>query len=161
MTTLPLLLLALLAGAAVAVLAFLLALLLRARAHRRRPVWRRMLADIDYFRDALATLFRRQGYAIHGHWVHQDPLDETPREIVFALERRGTRYAALCVRWLVPVTSDVIGRFDQALTATQAHIGIIVTTSVYTDAALERARGLPVELYDRDHVQRWIAQAWP
>jgi hypothetical protein len=161
MTVPQLLLLALAFAAALAVLALLLTLMLRAAAQRRRPIWRRMLNDVEYFRDSLEAVFRRQGYAIQGRWVHQDPLDETPREVVFALEKAGTHYAALCVRWLLPVTSDVISRFDQALATTRAEIGIIVTTSVYTDAALERARGRPVELYDRDHVQRWIAQAWP
>jgi len=160
MTSLQLLLFALACGAALAALVLLQALMRRALALRRRPVWRRMLNDSEYFRDTLIALFDHQGYVVQGHWTHQDPLDETPREVVFALERSGTRYAALCVRWLVPVTSEVIGRFDQALATTHAHIGIIVTTSVYTDGALERARGLPVELYDRDHVQRWITQAW-
>jgi hypothetical protein len=155
------LVLALVAGAALAVLALVMAMVMRARAERRRPVWRRMLNEVDYFRHALARLFAAQGYTIKGHWTHQDPLDETPREVVFALEKAGTRYAALCVRWLVPVTSEVVGRFDKALAATQAHVGIIVTTSVFTDAAVERARGLPVELYDRTHVEKWIEAAWP
>jgi len=154
------LLLTLALGLVLATLAVMLTLMLRARARAGRPVWRRMLADIEYFRASLAAIFRAQGYTIQGHWIHQNPLDESPREVVFALEKAGTLYAALCVRWLVPVTSEVIGRFEKALATTQAHVGIIVTTSVYTDGALERARGLPVELYDRNHVQRWIAQAW-
>jgi hypothetical protein len=126
-----------------------------------RPDWRLMLGDVDYFQQAMAKLFAARGYAVHGLWVHQDPLDETPREVMFALERGGTRYAALCVRWIVPVTSDVIGRFEQSLPATQADIGMIATTSIFTDGALERARGLRVELYDREHLQKWIAFAWP
>jgi hypothetical protein len=127
----------------------------------RRPDWRFMLADLDYFRRALARLFAARGYAVQGDWVHQDPLDETPREVMFALERGGTRYAALCVRWIVPVTSEVIGRFEQSLPATRADIGMIVTTSIFTDGALERARGLRLELYDREHILQWIEQAWP
>jgi HJR/Mrr/RecB family endonuclease len=55
----------------------------------------------------------------------------------------------------------VIGRFEQSLPASRADVGIIVTTSIFTDGALERARGLPVELYDRDHILKWIEQAWP
>ncbi|MCC6190718.1 MAG: restriction endonuclease [Anaerolineales bacterium] len=151
------LLIALALGAALAALALLSALALRARARRRRPVWRRMLNEMDYFRQALAQLFTAQGYRVHEYWTHQDPLDEAPREVVFALEKAGTLYAALCVRWIVPVTSEVIGRFEKALAATRADVGIIVTTSIFTDAALERAKGLPVELYDRTHVHKWIA----
>jgi hypothetical protein len=160
MPTDPFLLLALALGVALIGLALMFGMRPRARARRRRAVWRQMLNEIEFFREALERIFRAQGYAVRGHWVHQDPLDESPREVVFALERAGTRYAALCVRWLVPVTSEVIGRFDAALAETHAHIGIIVTTSVYTEAALERARGLPVELYDRGHVRRWIARGW-
>ena len=157
----PLVLLFLWLSVALFGVALMVILIRRAQDLRRRPVWRRMLGDVEYFRASLDALFRARGYAVHGHWVHQDPADETPREVVFALERKGTRYAALCVRWLVPVTSDVIGRFERALTATRAHIGIIVTTSVYTQAAVDRAEGMPVELYDHTHVQRWIAQTWP
>ena len=126
-----------------------------------RPDWRLMLDDEDYFRQALARLFLSRGYLVRGDWVHHDPLDETPREVMFALERGGTRFAALCVRWIVPVTSDVIGRFEQSLPATQANVGMIVTTSIFTEGALERARGLPVELYDREHILKWIEQTWP
>ncbi len=127
----------------------------------RRPDWRLMLNDVDYFQQAMSKLFTARGYQVHGLWVHQDPLDETPREVIFALERSGTRYAALCVRWIVPVTSDVIGRFEQSLPATQADIGMIATTSIFTEGALERARGLRVELYDRNELQKWIALASP
>ena len=127
----------------------------------RRPDWRFMMGDADYFRRGLTRLFTARGYAVRADWVHQDPLDETPREVIFALERGGTRYTALCVRWIVPVTSEVIGRFEQSLPATHADVGIIVTTSIFTDGALERARGLRMELYDREHIRKWIEQAWP
>jgi hypothetical protein len=127
----------------------------------RRPEWRLLLSDMDYFRRALARLFVARGYLMRGQWEHQDPLDETPREVLFALERGGTRYAALCLRWIVPVTSDVIGRFEASLPDTRANVGLIITTSVFTDGALERAHGLPIELVDREHLQAWIALAWP
>jgi len=126
-----------------------------------RPEWGRMESDVDYFQQAMGRLFAARGYLVHGRWVHQDPLDETPREVIFALERGGTRYAALCVRWIVPVTSEVIGRFEQSLPATNADIGLIATTSIFTDGALERARGCHMELYDREHLKRWIELAWP
>ena len=126
-----------------------------------RPEWRRMLGDVDYFQQAMGRLFLARGYLVKGPWVHQDPLDETPREVIFALERGGTRYAALCVRWIVPVTSEVIGRFEQSLPATHADIGLIATTSIFTEGALERARGCHIELYDRDQLQKWIELAWP
>jgi HJR/Mrr/RecB family endonuclease len=148
-------------GLAVVVELILLALVPGARAGdgwRRRPAWPLMLADIDYFRKALERLFSDQGYAIQGYWVHQGQQDETAREVVFALERGGTHYAALCVRWVVPVTSEVIAQFEQALAATGADEGVIVTTSIFTQGALERARGLPVELYDWTYIQNWIEQ---
>jgi hypothetical protein len=127
----------------------------------RRPDWRHMLTDCDYFRHAMERLFAGRGYMVRGHWQHQDAMDETPREVMFALERGGTRYAALCVRWIVPVTSDVVARFEQSLPATRANVGMLITTSIFTDGALERARGLPVELYDREHILKWIELLWP
>jgi hypothetical protein len=126
---------------------------------RARPIWARLTHEPDYFQQVLARLFARQGYMVRGQWVHQDPADDAPREVVFALEKDGTLCAALCTRWIVPVTSDVVGRFERALAATCAPAGMIVTTSFFTAAARERARGLPVALYDRTHMQMWIAQA--
>jgi HJR/Mrr/RecB family endonuclease len=149
--------------AAVLVELILLALLPAARAAERwrRPRWPQMLVDMDYFRRVLERLFSDHGFAIQGYWIHQGRQDETPREVVFALERGGTHYAALCVRWVVPVTSEVIAQFEQALATTAADEGVIVTTSIFTQAALERARGLPVELYDWTYIQNWIEQRRP
>src|SRR5712691_10727819 len=123
-------------GVAVLVELILLARLPGARERLRRPEWPLMLADIEYFRRALERLFSEHGYAIQGYWVHQGRQDETPREVVFALERGGRLYAALCVRWVVPVTSEVIAQFEQALGATGADRGVIVTTSIFTQGAL-------------------------
>jgi HJR/Mrr/RecB family endonuclease len=147
--------------AAVLVELILLALLPAARERRRRPRWPLMLVDMEYFRRALERLFSDHGFAIQGYWIHQGQQDETPREVVFALERGGTHYAALGVRWVVPVTSEVIAQFEQALGATGADMGVIVTTSIFTQGALERARGLPVELYDWTYIQNWIEQRRP
>src|SRR5262250_992427 len=101
----------------------------------RRPDWRLMNTDCDYFRRSMERLFAGRGYMVRGNWLHHDPLDETPREVLFALERSGTRYVALCVRWAEPVTSDVIARFEQSLPATRANVGMIVTTSIFSEGA--------------------------
>lgn len=156
----PYIALAVLVAAVLAEL-ILLALLPAARERRRRPRWPLMLVDMDYFRRTLERLFADHGFAIQGYWIHQGQQDETAREVVFALERGGTHYAALCVRWVVPVTSEVIAQFEQALSATGADMGVIVTTSIFTQGALERARGLPVELYDWAYIQNWIEQRRP
>lgn len=116
-----------------------------------------MLAETDYYRQALSQLFRQRGYTVMGSWVMRDPQEREPREILFSLRKNSTVYAALCVRWVVPVTSDVIERFEGALAATRAETGMIVTTSTFTPAALERARGLPVQLFERRDVLEWIA----
>lgn len=52
----------------------------------------------------------------------------------------------------------MIGRLEQALAASKADQGLIVTTSLFTEAARERARGLPVALYDREDVGAWIGK---
>jgi hypothetical protein len=125
----------------------------------RRPELRCMLADADYFRRALARLFATRGSAMHGDRVQHDPLDETRREVMFALEGGGTHYAAPCAGWIVPVTSAVVGHFEGSLATTRADNGMIVTTSIFLDGALESGRGLPAELYDQEHLLEWIEQA--
>lgn len=79
---------------------------------------------------------------------------------MFALTQRGELVAALCGRWVIPITSEVITRFQQALATTQAKRGMIVTTSYFTDAAKAAAIGLPVELYDREQLAEWITGIW-
>jgi hypothetical protein len=125
-----------------------------------RPDWQRMLADTPYFRQSMHRLFKARGYEIVQWWEFRDPIERQVREVVFALRRRGHVYAALCGRWVIPITSEVIGRFEQALATTQARAGLIVTTSYFSDAARQRARGLPVELHDGDALQAWIGELW-
>lgn len=158
--TLPWVRPAALAVLGVAALGLLALLLMRRRMWLAPPEWPRLTADTDYFRRVLGVLLPAQGFQVGGYQVFHDPLEEAPRTILFSLRKDGTLYAALCVRWIVPVTSDIIGRFEQALAHSQADRGLIVTTSVFTEAARERARGLPVTLYDREDVGQWIEAAW-
>jgi hypothetical protein len=143
---------------AVAALAWLL--MMRRRARMSPPEWARLIADTDYYRRMLSVVFPVQGYQVTGYRVYENPQEEAPREIVFALRKDGQLYAALCVRWIVPVTSDVVGRFEQALKSSKADQGLIVTTSLFTEAARERAAGLPVALVDRDELGGWIEAVW-
>jgi hypothetical protein len=143
-----------------ATLLVLSGLLMRRRARMALPEWQRLVADTDYYRRVLNIVFPTQGYQVGGSRVFHDPLEEEAREIVYSLRKDGHLYAALCVRWIVPVTSDVVGRFEQALATSRADQGMIVTTSVFTEAARERARGLPVALYDREDLGRWIEAVW-
>lgn len=125
-----------------------------------RPDWPRMLADPDYFRQQLITIFKARGYKVLRWWAFNDPIERQPREVVFALQRGGQVYAALCGRWVIPITSEVVTRFEQALASTQASAGILLTTSHFSEAALDRARGLPVELHDGARLQEWIDEIW-
>lgn len=147
-------------GVGLALLALLGLLLMRRRRSMAPPEWQRVLADTEYFRRVLSRVFPARGYQVTGYRLYQAPRDEQPRELVFALRKEGVLYAALCVRWIVPVTSDVVGRFEQALAASKAEQGLIVTTSLFTEAARERARGLPLALYDREDVGAWIGEVW-
>lgn len=128
---------------------------------QHRPDWQRLLADTDYYARVLAALFRGRGYQVRGWQSFRDPLDEDERVLLFALRAGETQHAALCVRWIIPVTSEVVGRFGKALATTQASAGLIVTTSIFTKGALETARDLPVELCDRQRLMGWIDRAWP
>ena len=151
---------ALLATAGAAMLLALAALMLRRRRRMAAPAWQRLVADTDYFRRVLSLLFPAQGYQVTGYRIFRDPLEEEAREILYSLRKEGRLYAALCVRWIVPVTSDVISRFEQALAVSRADEGLLVTTSRFTDAARERARGLPVALYDQEDLGQWIEAVW-
>lgn len=136
-----------------------IATIIRIRPQRiKRPQWDRMLAETDYYRKAMHHLFRERGYKVTGWAVMKDATEREPRELVFSLRKRDVLYCAYCVRWMVPVTSDVIERFEKALGTTRAQRGLIVTTSTYTPAAFNRAEGLPVELFMRDDLRKWISQ---
>lgn len=151
---------ALLAVLGLAALVLLGRLLRRRQRWKAPPQWRRVVADTDYYRQVLGVLFPTRGYQVAGYRVFKDPLEDEEREIIFSLRKDGQMYAALCVRWIVPVTSEIVGRFEQALAASKAERGLIVTTSVFSAAARERAMGLPVLLYDREDLKVWIGELW-
>ena len=128
---------------------------------RRRPVWERMLADTRYFTSAMRQLFVAQGYVV----LHSRPLPDSteaePRDVVFELQRGRQTYMALCGRWVIPITSDQITRFEQALATVPSAGGVIVTTSFFSEAALERAQQLTrVTLYDGEALRRWLDELW-
>jgi len=129
----------------------------------RRPDFSLMLADTQYYRKALHAIFKERGYKVTGFAILKDtdPTVREPYEIVFSLRKGSELYCAFCVRLVVPVTSDVISRYEKALHTTRATHGMIVTTSTFSFAALERAKGLPIELYDCGSLQKWIDHIWP
>lgn len=140
-----------------------LLILLRWERKRRlaiRPDWARMLADTNYFKQSVWRIFRARGYKVQWARAIVDSIERQPREVVFALTQRGELVAALCGRWVIPITSEVITRFERALATTQAKRGLIVTTSYFTDAAKAAAVGLPVELCDGQQLAEWITDIW-
>jgi Restriction endonuclease len=144
-------------------LALGLLIVLRVDRQRRiaaRPNWERMLADTRYFRESVWRIFRARGYKVQWARAFNDPIERQQREVVFALNYRGELVAALCGQWVIPITSEIITRFEKALATTQAQRGMIVTTSWFTDAAKEAARGLPVELHDGEQLTAWIQEIW-
>lgn len=132
----------------------------RQRRLRARPVWARMLAEPRYFRDSIWRIFRARGYRVEWARVLRDPIDRQEHEVIFALRSRGELVLALCGRWVIPITSEVITRYQKALATTPASRGIILTTSHFTDAAREAARGLPIELHDAGELGAWIESIW-
>jgi hypothetical protein len=125
-----------------------------------RPNWERMLADTNYFKQSVWRIFRARGYQVQWARVFDDPIERQPREVVFALTHRGELVAALCGRWVIPITSEIITRFQTALSTTKAQRGMIVTTSWFTEAARDAARGLPIDLYDGQQLAEWMADIW-
>jgi|SRR5579859_6927993 len=132
----------------------------RKKRQAARPNWQRMMADTAYFRQSVWRIFRARGYKVKWARVFVDPIERQPREVVFALTYRGELVAALCGRWVIPITSEIITRFQEALGTTQAKRGMIVTTSYFTDAARAAAIGLPVELHDGKQLAEWMADIW-
>jgi hypothetical protein len=126
-----------------------------------RPDWELLENDHDYFVQVLGQLFQAQGYAVAGirNWPSQ--LDNQPREAMFFLERQGQMSIGLGLRWLLMVTSDVIGGFTRALGGPQESRAVIVTTSLFTEAAVQSASRLSIELYDRDRLWQVITKVWP
>jgi Restriction endonuclease len=152
---------------AASVLAGLIALglliVLRLDRRRRlaaRPSWERMLADPDYFKQSVWRILRARGCKVRWARGYDDSIERQPREVVFALIHRGELVAALCGRWVIPITSEIITRFDRALATTRARRGMIITTSWFTDAAIEAAQGRPVELLDGKQLAAWIEDIW-
>ena len=90
-----------------------LLILLRVDRQRRqaaRPNWERMMADTTYFRQSVWRIFRARGYKVQWARVFTDTIERQPREVVFALTHRGELVAALCGRWVIPITSEIITR---------------------------------------------------
>jgi hypothetical protein len=114
-----------------------------------RADWARMEAEHDYFCQVLTGLLEDFGFEVLGQQVHQDPLENQARECLFFLQRERQAYIALGLRWLTVITSDVIGRCERGLCVLQADGAMIFTTSLFTDAAMQAARGPAIQLYDR------------
>lgn len=128
---------------------------------QRRPVWERMLASTRDFTNAMRQLFVAQGYVVVHSRALPDPTEDEPRDVVFELRRGRQTYMALCGRWVIPITSDQITRFEQALATVPSAGGLIVTTSFFSEAALERAQQLArVTLYDGEQVRVWLDEYW-
>ena len=129
---------------------------LRRRRLAQGPDWQLMLDDMEYFKQAVWRVLLARGYDVEWARVFIDPITHQPNEVVFALHHHGELVAALCGRWLFPITSEIITHFEAALATTQARHGLIITTSYFTDAAKEAARHHPVELVDGRHLAAWI-----
>ena len=147
------------AGVSAAALLALLAWL-RRRRELARPVWHSMLADTEYFQQSMVRVFQAKGYRVLRSWSVQDRIERQEREVVLALSKRGETHAALCGRWVIPITSEIVSRFENALAQTQARQGWIVTTSYFTPAAKAQAESYEVELVDGAALQKWITEIW-
>jgi hypothetical protein len=132
----------------------------RSRRLATRPQWDHLLADTDYFKQSVWRIFRALGYQVVWARAFTDPLERQEREVVFFLKRRGELSVALCGRWVIPITSEIVTRYQRALSTTPATRGMIVTTSWFTEAAQAAAVGLEVELHDGRQLAEWIQNIW-
>jgi HJR/Mrr/RecB family endonuclease len=125
-----------------------------------RPEWPRLEADHSYFCQALTDLLEANGYCVLRRRAHQLPRAEAAHEYGAILLRDGSRCIALGLRQNLVVTSEVIGRVSRARLAAQAQCGLVVATSFYSPAAVDLARSRRIELFDREHLWRWIERTW-
>ena len=142
-----------------------LGLLIVLRWHRHRlldqgPDWQLMLDDMEYFKKSIWRILQARGYDVQWARVFNDAIDHQPHEVVFALRHDGELVAALCGRWRIPITSEIVTRFEAALATTQARRGLIITTSYFSEPAHIAAHGHPVELVDGELLGRWMEEIW-
>ncbi len=133
-----------------------------ARRKRVRPDWQRLMVSTQYFQRVLHEIFEAEGFTVVRCVALTDVGERDPRELVFELHRGGDVFAALCGRWVIPITSEIVTRFQSALVVVKASGGMIVTTSYFSVSAVNRARQLgSLTLYDGAAVHGWIKQHWP
>lgn len=144
-------------------LGMLIGLIAYRRRHRSRarPSFARMLAEPAYFRQSMIRLLVNQGYRVMWFEVRKDRIERQPREVAFGLMRGHDRYFALAGRWVIPITSEMVTRFEAERVQRAAPAGLIIVTSIFSAAALDQARSLPVQLVDRDGVHEWIVELAP
>ena len=71
----------------------------------------------------------------------------------------GGRYLIQCKRFGALVGAPTIREFYGAVVADRMAKGILITTSGFTDQAREFARGLPLELIDRNQLEKLLAES--
>jgi hypothetical protein len=118
--------------------------------------WERLVAEHDYFCAALTHLFEAAGYRVLDRRVHREPREEATHSCGFVLRRGDQQHIALGLRQDLIVTSDVVGRLGRVVQSQQAEAGLIVTTSSFTDAAVQAARRQPITLYDGHELWRLL-----
>ncbi len=78
-------------------------------------------------------------------------------EVILRLaDERNRVWAAIVYPGLFPVTSDQVGVLLRAMAGSQADRALLFTRSIFTPAALQRAKGQPLTLVDRDALSTWV-----
>lgn len=82
----------------------------------------------------------------------------TPKgEVILRLaDERGRVWAGIVYPGLFPVTSDQVGVLLRAMAGSQADRALLFTRSIFTLAALQRAKGQRLILVDRDALSTWV-----
>jgi restriction endonuclease Mrr len=111
------------------------------------------------FESVVGTLLSRMGFTIE----MTKSTGDGGVDIVATLERAlvGGRFLIQCKRYAIgnPVGAPLIREFYGAVTADRRAVrGIFITTSNFTDQAKEFARGLALELIDRERLQQLLQE---
>ncbi len=131
-------------------------LLVRATKQRKENLFQLNVSDYnnlsgEQFEIFVAELLKRNGYS---------NLNLTSRSGDFGVDilatKQGIKYAFQCKRYSDKVGNHAVQEAYSGMAYYNAHKAVVVTNNFFTQAAIETARKIGVELWDRNTVEKLI-----
>jgi restriction endonuclease len=107
----------------------------------------------ERFADWCAARLREQGYRVTAVGGLSDP------GVDLIAERERERLVVQCKRWFGarPLGEPEVQEFFGAMQREHANGAVVITTGVFSEPALLKAKGTPIRLWDVDHL---MARTW-